>query len=1051
MADKILVEFYVDSSGAIQQVKQFRNEVDEVPKGAGKASKATDDFGWSLDGMNKMLVGSAAGILGATVVLGAMKTAIVGTATAVKDFTLDAIQTGGDFEVMYARLNALMGSEAGGARAFERIFEFSQEAMLTLEEATDAFAQMKAFGLDPMTDQIESLTDSTAKYTGSAKNLSGVVNAVGKAWAKGKLQGESIEMMLERGIPVWELLETAMGKSRAELMEMSTAGELGRQAIKALIDEMGADAFGAAAGEMEGLNGLVSNLGVAWTDAQRHFAESGALEGAKDIVGELGEILVDLIDSGSFDTAGALMGDVLKTTGAAIAVINENKDGAILVFNALAILGRMEWQKFQTMLTYLTILGEVTGTLNFSGPVDESRVSVVNLADALAEMNEELEKGGELEEDLANAISDAAAAAIAEGEALEERIKAEKDAEKQRAKDARQRAEDLREEERLNKVLEKAIDDALAVAAEGMEEWADAVVLTEEQVKQLGDELAALVDDIPPPSAWNTAFHALEPILGGVAAAFGDSLFLAATGDLDEIGDMWGDAFSNIGRGILDDFSNVLIDSFKAAAGAGKGEGMDAFMEAFTDGGGLAQLGLGIGMSMVGAAQESGSVLQGALGGALAGFSVGGPWGALAGGVIGGAMALFGGGDEDPQSDFSFDWQGGGSLATRGHQGITPEQNQLWVAQRMNEFRTAFSTYRGILQQFNDPELWDLLRTDFLNFDTQGWDNLDVDELASYWGEIALPQMMENAFFQAITGGLRNLGATDETINALWDELSDLAGADRIGALQTYIGALVTTGQLIDDMDWNTILDESRMSAFEGFLAGIGDLLDQTAVAMMGIDDLSLTQRAEQANSINDMILNARGAEIQMLQQIDAMQKSINDTIDSRIESLYTGGLSDDQLTQYYADQVNALMGTLRGGVGDPDELARIMAELDRYVGLYAGTLGDSLYQTGFDGLTPAEQLTALLEEARTLANAEAEDYRLEIKEQNDALIAALIELRDALLGTEGGIPDPKNINLNVPPPEISVNVENNIGVPIETIIDNRISHWFGQPGGNIN
>ncbi len=45
------------------------------------------------------------------------------------------------------------------------------------------------------------------------ERLNGISLAVGKAWAKQKLQGEEIMMLLERGVPVWELLEKVTGKN----------------------------------------------------------------------------------------------------------------------------------------------------------------------------------------------------------------------------------------------------------------------------------------------------------------------------------------------------------------------------------------------------------------------------------------------------------------------------------------------------------------------------------------------------------------------------------------------------------------------------------------------------------------------------------------------------------------------------------------------------------------------------------------------------------------------------------------------------------------------
>src|SRR5690606_10082533 len=102
--------------------------------------------------------------------------------------------------------------------------------------------------------------------------------AVGQAWAKGKLQGEEILQLVEAGIPVWEMLEKATGKSAAELQKLSSAGKLGRDVIQQLIDEIGKKYVGASEKMAKTLDGIQDKITEVWTNFKKEVADRGFYE-----------------------------------------------------------------------------------------------------------------------------------------------------------------------------------------------------------------------------------------------------------------------------------------------------------------------------------------------------------------------------------------------------------------------------------------------------------------------------------------------------------------------------------------------------------------------------------------------------------------------------------------------------------------------------------------------------------------------------------------------------------------------------------------------------
>jgi hypothetical protein len=281
-----------------------------------------------------------------------------------------------------------------------------------------------------------------------------------------------------------------------------------------------------------------------------------------------------------------------------------------------------------------------------------------------------------------------------------------------------------------------------------------------------------------------------------------------------------------------------------------------------------------------------------------------------------------------------------------------------------------------------------------------------LDEAAAHFSEQVLPNMMRRMFRNALRGGLRQFDVDADTTRQLWDELSILGIDEQMQGLATYVGAVVDGARLLDDMDWNALLDESRQDSFGAFLASMDDAINNVQVAMGGLDQMTLLERAQQAQTVEQLITQARAAEIQMLRQIDQLSKSINQGIDNQIEQLRTGGMSEGELQRYYSQQVESIMRSLRlGEAGSPEQLQQMMADLQRYIGLYSQALGDDLYAiAGPGGNTMSDVLIAMLEEARGLSDLALEEMRGQVQEQNEALMAQLEILMDSLTNFHGEI-----------------------------------------------
>ena len=211
------------------------------------------------------------------------------------------IKTGDTFEKLGIQLEAVEGSAKGARDALDFVEDFTKKTPLQLEQVTEAYTKLRNFGIDPTNGTLQALVDQNEKLGGGYDRLNGLILATGQAWAKSKLQGEEILQLVERGVPVWELLEKATGKNVTELQKLSAAGKLGRKEIALLVDAIGEASSGAAVANMGTFSGLVSNLSDSWSRFANTVAEAGVLDYLKAQLTIVTEKIAEFKRTGQLD------------------------------------------------------------------------------------------------------------------------------------------------------------------------------------------------------------------------------------------------------------------------------------------------------------------------------------------------------------------------------------------------------------------------------------------------------------------------------------------------------------------------------------------------------------------------------------------------------------------------------------------------------------------------------------------------------------------------------------------------------------------------------
>ncbi|MCL1048465.1 tape measure protein [Shewanella abyssi] len=290
------------------------------------SGRKVDKFASQLargDAQAKNNAASLRGVVGQVTALAGAYFGLDRVAQAVKD----VFATGDQFERLGVQMQAVMGSFESGKQATAWVKQFATDVPLQLSEVNKAFVKAKAFGLDPMNGSMKAIVDQAFKLGGGFQEVEGITLALGQAWAKQKLQGEEILQLIERGVPVWDMLAKVTGKNTQELQKMSEQGKLGRDVIQALIDEMGRASDGSAAAQMALLSGQVSNLKDNMSNFYDLIARSGALDWLKGQIGDLNSEFAAMAADGRLKEWAQKISDTIVSIGSAV------KDGAETLYH----------------------------------------------------------------------------------------------------------------------------------------------------------------------------------------------------------------------------------------------------------------------------------------------------------------------------------------------------------------------------------------------------------------------------------------------------------------------------------------------------------------------------------------------------------------------------------------------------------------------------------------------------------------------------------------------------------------------------------------------
>ena len=201
----------------------------------------------------------------------------------------DITRVGAEFENYTNTLETLEGSQKAAKRSFDWIGRFADENSKAIDEATEAYIKMKAYGLDPATGSLKSIGDTAS--------------------AMGKTMMEGVEALADAATGEFERLKEFGVRASVEGDRVTFLwSENGKQITKTVnknateiigfMTEYGKRFDGQMEKQGKSWDGLTLRMANHWTRFLKAISDAGYYDDAKRRLGEVADKMQEWWDSG---------------------------------------------------------------------------------------------------------------------------------------------------------------------------------------------------------------------------------------------------------------------------------------------------------------------------------------------------------------------------------------------------------------------------------------------------------------------------------------------------------------------------------------------------------------------------------------------------------------------------------------------------------------------------------------------------------------------------------------------------------------------------------
>ena len=201
-----------------------------------------------------------------------------------------ALDVASSFEQMEIKLNQLTGGQ--GVQTLNEINQWALDMPVNTREAVDAYVMMKAMGLDPTIESMQTLVDTASIFGDDA--MKRVARALGQMKTLGKLSAEEMNQMSEAGINARKYLEEFLGTTVEGFQKSGADIQI---AIDAITKGLERDFGGAAKKAMNTWQGLRATTASYVTELTRMVMGAGVFDELKGLLREINAELKNWVEN----------------------------------------------------------------------------------------------------------------------------------------------------------------------------------------------------------------------------------------------------------------------------------------------------------------------------------------------------------------------------------------------------------------------------------------------------------------------------------------------------------------------------------------------------------------------------------------------------------------------------------------------------------------------------------------------------------------------------------------------------------------------------------
>ena len=231
-------------------------------------------------------------------------TAAAATTVGVAALGKNTISTGLAYNAMQQNANAalktMLGSQKAVNEQMEKLGKLAQNSPFSKATFISAQQQLIAFGVEveKVIPLLDAMQNAVAASGGGSQQLADLAFVIAQIKAAGKITGQDLIQLGQRGINAAEIIGKAFGKSSAEVKAMISKNQIDAdQAIDALTKGM-----------MEKFGGATDAIKQQWSGAADRIKAAN-----RDIGADIGKMFIDPTGGGRAVEWGNKLADVLRT------------------------------------------------------------------------------------------------------------------------------------------------------------------------------------------------------------------------------------------------------------------------------------------------------------------------------------------------------------------------------------------------------------------------------------------------------------------------------------------------------------------------------------------------------------------------------------------------------------------------------------------------------------------------------------------------------------------------------------------------------------------